>query len=162
MSQENRVAVTSNGAAPLIIGYGNSLRTDDGIGWHVAGALLNDSRFAHCRVLQVFQLAPELSCDMAEASRVVLIDAKEDHESPEGTVTTRDVYPTAQTDGISSHHVTPEAMVSLTHDLCGHVPPVVAVEVATRHFDEGDVLTEPIRNAMRAITEAVYGFVRSP
>jgi hydrogenase maturation protease len=63
------------GAGVLVVGYGNSLRGDDGVGWHAAGRLAADPRLAGARVLARHQLTPELAVDVAQASLVVLVDA---------------------------------------------------------------------------------------
>ncbi len=49
----------------LIIGYGNVLRSDDGIGWHVAERLAADARFDDVTILQRHQLTPELALDVS-------------------------------------------------------------------------------------------------
>jgi len=46
-------------AHALIIGIGNPLRSDDGVGWVVAEQLTRDSD-ASSDVLTVYQLTPEL------------------------------------------------------------------------------------------------------
>ena len=38
--------MTDSVAASLVIGYGNPLRSDDGVGWHVAERLADDPRLA--------------------------------------------------------------------------------------------------------------------
>ena len=62
-------------AGVLIVGYGNPLRSDDGIGWHAARLLATDPRLDGARVLARHQLAPELAADVSRASLVVLVDA---------------------------------------------------------------------------------------
>ena len=103
----------------LVIGYGNTLRSDDGVGWHVAALLADDPRLAvdppvaadvqfaadsplaansrsgadlrlaGVEVLAVHQLTPELAVDMSRASLVILIDASVD--DPPGAITVRPV-----------------------------------------------------------------------
>ena len=63
------------GAGVLVVGYGNPLRSDDGIGWHAARLLATDPRLDRARVLTRHQLAPELAEDVSRASLVVLVDA---------------------------------------------------------------------------------------
>src|SRR5271166_6728975 len=58
----------------LIIGYGNPLRGDDGLGWQVA------SELAKCvdaliSVLAVQQLTPELAEPVSDADLVIFVDA---------------------------------------------------------------------------------------
>ena len=61
----------------LIIGYGNPLRGDDGVGWEVASrlAVIIPSEAAH--ILTVHQLTPELAESVSEADLVIFIDASD-------------------------------------------------------------------------------------
>lgn len=59
----------------LIVGYGNTLRRDDGVGVRAAELMGSDPRFAGIEVLTVYQLTPELALDIAAASLVVFVDA---------------------------------------------------------------------------------------
>ncbi|MFI5043071.1 MAG: hydrogenase maturation protease, partial [Acidimicrobiales bacterium] len=71
----------------LVIGYGNTLRSDDGVGWHAAALLAEDPRLAGVEVLAVHQLTPELALDMSRATLVILIDAGAD--DPPGAIAVR-------------------------------------------------------------------------
>ncbi len=57
----------------LVIGYGNELRRDDGIGPRVARAVA-DWDIPGVRALAVHQLTPELAVDIAQAKEVVFVD----------------------------------------------------------------------------------------
>ncbi len=58
----------------LVIGYGNTLRSDDGAGPFVARAL--EARVpAGTRILDAHQLTPEMAIDISVATRVVFVDA---------------------------------------------------------------------------------------
>ncbi len=59
----------------LVIGYGNTLRRDDGVGVRAAELMAADPRFAGVEVLTAYQLTPELSLDIATASLVIFVDA---------------------------------------------------------------------------------------
>ncbi len=57
----------------LIIGYGNTLRGDDGFGVDVVTLLQNKS-LKNSALKSVFQLTPEMALDMLEYSHIVFID----------------------------------------------------------------------------------------
>ena len=59
----------------LIIGIGNPLRGDDGLGWDVAGELSSELRRDDVQVLATHQLTPELSDLVSRAELVLFIDA---------------------------------------------------------------------------------------
>lgn len=147
-----------NRSTPLIIGYGNSLRTDDGIGWHAAERMQTDERFANFRVVSAFQLTPEMAYDFSESDLVVLVDAREDIEADVGSIRVREVH--ASTDvGISSHHTTPEAILGLVAEMNLPMPRCITVEVAARAFDDGAQLTAHMERSLDGVLDAVASVV---
>jgi hydrogenase maturation protease len=60
----------------LIIGYGNPLRGDDGLGVEVACCLKEIIRDESVEVLSQHQLMPELADPVSRASLVVFVDAR--------------------------------------------------------------------------------------
>lgn len=69
------VADSSPGDGLLVIGYGNTLRSDDGAGVLVAEAVAS---WGHpiVRALAVRQLTPELAEGLAGTRRVIFVDAR--------------------------------------------------------------------------------------
>jgi hydrogenase maturation protease len=137
----------------LVIGYGNSLRGDDGAGWHAAAALTDDPRLADADVLIRHQLTPELALDITHARLVVLIDAC--GSAPPGTVSVRRVepgYPLAPT---WSHNLDPAALVGLAVTLYGASPPVFLVTITGAFFGYGDRLSPPVRQALPEIADTI-------
>ena len=59
----------------LVIGYGNRLRGDDGVGWEVASRLAAAVPSEAAHILTVHQLTPELAEPVSEADLVIFIDA---------------------------------------------------------------------------------------
>ena len=141
------------GAGVLVVGYGNSLRTDDGAGWHAAHLLAADPRLADAQVLARHQLAPELAVDVSRASLVVLVDATADGDP--GSVTVRRVRPHPATTATWSHHLAPEALAGLAETLYGPAPPIVLVSVAAASFAEGDRLSSTLEAALPELVEVV-------
>ena len=75
----------------LIIGYGNPLRTDDGLGWQAVQRLAASLKHAPVEALAVHQLTPELGESIRSAGLVIFIDAS--HEGQPGTWTCAPVEP---------------------------------------------------------------------
>jgi len=162
----------------LVIGYGNALRTDDGVGWHAARLLAGDPRLADVVVVAEHQLAPELAFDLSLASLVVLLDAST--ETPAGTVTVRPLAaaggvasgannrpdsPGASrpspgaTPGASSHHVGPELLLALALELYGAAPEAAVVSVGIAEMGPGEALTPRVAAALPAVADAVARLV---
>jgi hydrogenase maturation protease len=145
------------GAGVLVVGYGNPLRGDDGIGWHAAGLLAADPRLAGAEVLARHQLLPELAEDVSRAWLVVLVDACA-HGAP-GSVSIRRIEGRPSTPGTWSHHLDPEALAGLAEALFGAAPPMVLVSVAAGSLAEGDGLSSRVQQVLPEVVEAVAGVV---
>jgi hydrogenase maturation protease len=137
----------------LVVGYGNPLRSDDGVGWHVAGLLATDQRLAGARVLAQHQLVPELALDVSRASLVVLVDAAAGGDP--GSVSVRRVGPCRPISAIWSHHLDPGTLAGLAEVLYGFVPPIVLVSVAAGSLAEGDRLSVALERALPEVVAVV-------
>lgn len=145
------------GSGVLVIGYGNTLRSDDGLGWHAAELLADDPRIAGAEVLWRHQLSPELAVDVARATLVILIDASADAES--GAVAVRRVAPTPGAETVMSHHIDPESLVALAVELYGAAPNVHLVSVGAASLEVGDRLSPEVERALPAVVDAVLEIV---
>jgi hydrogenase maturation protease len=147
-----------NDAGVLVVGYGNPLRGDDGIGWHAARLLADDPRLAGARVLACHQLAPELAEDVSQASLVVLVDASVD--GAPGSVAVRSIQPRQDSPLSWSHHLDPAALAGLAHALYDHVPPIVLISVAGAAFADGDWLSPALQRALPEVVDRVARVVK--
>jgi hydrogenase maturation protease len=144
-------------AGVLVVGYGNPLRSDDGIGWHAARLLATDPRLAGVRVLAQHQLVPELAEDASRASLVVLVDAAA--EGGPGSLSVRRVQPRPPTPATWSHHLDPETLAGLAEALYGSVPPIVLVSVAAGSLAASDRLSAALERALPEVVEVVAAVV---
>src|SRR5436305_6487673 len=90
---------------PLIIGIGNPLRSDDGLGWAVAELLSQDCDTCW-HIHTAYQLTPEFAEWMAAIDLVVMIDAS--HEGEPGELRIRPLSLFAQPGPVGTHYTTPE------------------------------------------------------
>ena len=121
----------------IVIGYGNSLRSDDGIGLEVARIVANWS-LPHVRSLALPQLTPELAVDLAEVDLAIFVDACLSTET--SMVELRSLKPTDSTN-FKSHFSDPQGLLSLTQALFGNCPQAWWVLVPGVDFQLGDRLT---------------------
>lgn len=123
---------------PLIIGIGNPLCGDDGLGWTIAEQLARDYD-GDCDLLTVHQLTPELAQEMAPATLVVLIDASREGEPGEFRVCSLSL--SALPGPLGAHHMAPEELVALTAAVYGSCPPVVIASMTGADFSMGEHLS---------------------
>lgn len=101
----------------LVIGYGNSLRGDDGIGPMVADAI-NCLNLPGVRTLSCPLLAPELADPIARAREVIFVDASAE---PLPSVRWQKLTPD-ESSQLMAHAAEPRTLLALAHDLFGHAP----------------------------------------
>ncbi len=140
----------------LVIGYGNELRRDDGLGPQVARELAARD-LPRVRVRTVHQLVPELAAELAEARLAVFIDARVGPNRKR--VTIGRLLPSGPPE-ILAHWADPEALLALA-SVYGPAPQAVLVSVAGQDFGLGEGLSDfATANAQRAL-RLVRGLIRS-
>jgi hydrogenase maturation protease len=140
-------------AGVVVIGYGNRLRSDDGLGWHAIERLSTDPRAFGSELLFCHQLAPELSIDIGRASLVILVDADADLEP--GAVAVREVVARAESGTLMSHHIDPGTLLALTVELTGAAPAVYTVSAGPESMETGDRLSAAAERALPDVVERV-------
>jgi hydrogenase maturation protease len=143
----------------VVVGYGNALRTDDGLGWYAADRLASDPRLAAVTVLQRHQLMPELALDISAAALVVLVDAS--HDLAAGTVTVTPVEPASDATTTWSHHLSPPSVVALAHELYGRAADVFLVSCGVESTEMGDRLSPAVEAALSQVVDAVVELIAS-
>jgi hydrogenase maturation protease len=139
----------------LLIGYGNPLRTDDGVGQVVAENLSRDSSLAALETISCHQLLPEHAEAISQADRVVFVDAEAGPEP--GCITVRAIEPDAAGSAGLIHDFAPQTLVAYAQLLYGHAPPATLVTVSGYSFEHGEELSQE----MTAILPDLLAQVRS-
>jgi hydrogenase maturation protease len=137
----------------LVVGYGNPLRGDDGLGWHAAAALAADSRLTGIDVVTAHQLTPELAEDIANARLAVLVDARLGDDP--GHVCVREVAPARGSSW--SHHQRPEDVVELARTVFGAAPQVFLVTVTGAEFGYSTQLSPAVSDCLPRVVTVVEG-----
>jgi hydrogenase maturation protease len=133
---------------PLVIGYGNPLREDDGVGQRAAELLETQVASGKIEVLRCRQLTPELSLKLANASIVVFLDAAMSVDGPlDNGALDREpsgipcaAVPTGS-ENAWSHHLSPHQLMRFTQQLWGSAPPAFLIAGRVRRTDWGVGLT---------------------
>jgi len=140
----------------LIVGIGNPLRSDDGLGWHVARELLHELARDDIRVVATQQLTPEIS-DMASRAELVLFVDAARSGSP-GTLK-REQIPPAAPASRHSHDLSPAGILKLAQELYGRCPAAYLFTVAGESFATGDTLSAAVGAAIPALKARIWDFI---
>jgi len=131
----------------LVIGYGNTLRGDDGVGPRVAEAV-GELHLPGVRTLICPLLTPELADPIARAGKVIFVDAAVD--APRA-VQWRRLEPRESLQ-LMAHAADPRTMLALARDVFGRAPEAWWLTIPAIALGFGEELTP---TAQRGLAEAV-------
>jgi hydrogenase maturation protease len=131
----------------LVIGYGNTLRSDDGVGPRVAEAI-EALNLPGMRTLICQQLSPEHAEAISRAETVVFVDAAVDAPKK---VQLRLLEP-SESSQLMAHAADPRTMLALARDVYGHSPKARCLTIPAVKLGFGEELSP---EAQRGLEEAV-------
>jgi hydrogenase maturation protease len=135
----------TGGETILIIGYGNELRGDDGLGPRVAEAIAA-ANYPAVHVRSVFQLVPELAAEVAEARMVVFVDAL---AAPGRVAVELTPVGAEENTDWSTHTADPRTLLALTRAVYGRTPEAWWLKAPGWSFDFGEGLSSAAEVNMR-------------
>jgi hydrogenase maturation protease len=140
----------------LIIGYGNPLRSDDGIGQRMAQVVEAHLPRADVQVIAAYQLMPELVEPVSHAQFVIFIDARVG--GTPGLIVQETVEPEAGA-GAFTHHLTPATLLGAAYDLYGVCPQARCFTVTGSNFAYGERLSPPVQAAVPLLWVALQQLI---
>jgi hydrogenase maturation protease len=143
----NASRTTNQPSGFLIIGYGNTLRGDDGVGPRVAEAV-EKLNLPGVRTLVCQQLSPEFADPVSRAHTVVFVDAAVDTPRE---VQLRQLEP-GESSQLMAHAADPRTLLALARDVFGHAPQAWWLTIPAVKLDFSETLTP---EAQRGFAEAV-------
>jgi len=120
----------------LVIGYGNTLRSDDGVGRKVAEAVAGLG-LTGVQAIGCPQLTPEFAEQVSQAECVVFVDAAVD--SPR-EVQLRPLEP-SESSQVFGHAADPRTVLALARDVFGHAPEAWWLTIPAEEFRFGEELS---------------------
>ncbi len=133
----------------LVLGYGNPLRGDDGVGWVVAERLQG---VVGITAVPLHQLLPEHADLMQTAVSVIFVDATVEGEP--GVVRVRPVAPDRH--GLAaSHQMSPRVLLALVAELYGRCPPAHLITITGQDFGYNETLSPPVQESAWQVIEMV-------
>jgi hydrogenase maturation protease len=144
----------------LILGYGNTLRKDDGLGVYVALTLAALPLPDGVEICTYQQLSPELSPVLAQVDLAIFIDAAlaSNGEKP-GAIKTRALQPRTSQPGSITHHFDPETLLAMAETLYGHAPQSTLFSVTAASFDLEEGLSPEVTAALPVLIERIKEYL---
>jgi hydrogenase maturation protease len=146
----NESSTTNQPSDLLVIGYGNELRCDDGVGAKVAAAVA-EWNLSGVHALVCHQLTPELAEPISAARCVVFVDASADAEK---TVELRKIEP-ADSAQIMAHAADPRVLLALGEKLFGGYPKAFLLAIPAENFAFGEELSPRARAGLQIALQKI-------
>jgi hydrogenase maturation protease len=137
----------------LIIGWGNPLRGDDGVGWRAAEELAGVLEGHEVSVRVSHQLMPELAEEIAASAIVIFIDAACDNGP--GELRFERIEPDGTPSAPFSHELSPTALLGMAERLYGSRPEAHFISVGGSSFEYGEELSPEVKSALPALVKEV-------
>jgi hydrogenase maturation protease len=141
----------------LVIGYGNPLRSDDGVGQQIAQAIA-DQQLLQVKAISVHQLTPELAEMLAMTDLAVFVDAYPATAEQRIQIRPLEMADSGMTSG---HWCEPQALLTITQALYGHCPQAWWVMVAGENFEIGDRLSTTAKKGVAIAVEQIAHLINS-
>lgn len=127
----------------LVIGYGNTLRSDDGVGPKIAEAV-GALRLPGVRTLICQQLSPEHADPVSRAGTVIFVDAAVDTPRE---VQLRELQPNDSSQ-LMAHAADPRTMLALARDVFGNCPRAWWLTIPAANTEFGEELSSETQAAV--------------
>lgn len=137
----------------LIIGIGNPIRGDDGLGWEAIRLLSQQIDDPRVQLLTCQQLTMDLIEYFENVDRVYFIDAR--MGDPAGELKYFPIEPDTCLQTAVSHFFDPRNLMAAAQALYGHHPVGGLFSVNAQSFDFGEELTPPVQAALPGLVLAV-------
>ncbi|MGO9379005.1 MAG: hydrogenase maturation protease [Dissulfurispiraceae bacterium] len=137
----------------LIIGYGNPMRKDDGLGPAACVRLEGLVRDEDVKIMVRHQMGMELTDDIACADLAIFIDAHVGG-SP-GTLKEEAISPDTAVPGSFSHHMRPGVLLGCVQALYSRHPDAVIYSITGQSFDFGEGLSSAVEAALPILINKV-------
>lgn len=139
-------------ARVLVLGYGNPLRSDDGLGWRVAVDLFRANASPDVLVLPCHQLTPDLAETASLAETVIFVDCSRKGER--GEVRCEEVR--SQSGPVSfTHDLSPAALLDLAAELFGVCPKAYLFTICGECFEPGEEFSASVTTHYSALKEMI-------
>jgi hydrogenase maturation protease len=151
------VRLSLTGGTILVIGYGNTLRSDDGAGPRVAMAAAS-RELPGSTAIAVQQLTPELAQPLAAAELAIFVDARRADRGE--AVEVRPLEPASP--GWSTGHTSdPRSVLALTREIYGRHPRAWLVSVPAADFSLGEGLSATAERGAEEALERVTALIEA-
>ena len=140
----------------VVIGIGNTLRRDDGVGHAVVEAMRDRMDPGEVELFTCHQLLPECVVSLEGRRGVVFVDATVGQ--PAGEIITRTCVADPEP-WRWGHQLSPETVLGLLDQASR--PAALVVGIGADDFDYGEELTKPVHDAVPPAADTIISWMRA-
>ena len=140
----------------LVVGYGNTLRGDDGVGYRIAEQI-EAMDLPGIDAIACHQLIPELAPAIAACDRVIFVDAA--LPNAQKTIAVQSLQSQAAT--LDTHHSNPAGLLNLAAHLYDGSPEAYHVLIPTAEMGFTEVLSAIAQQGITAALEEIQQLIAS-
>jgi hydrogenase maturation protease len=152
---------TERGPSIVVIGYGNPLRSDDGIGWRVVQELRTRLCTSGGEVIECHELAPEMADKIRLAALVIFVDAATGGFPGEVRHNRLGGSGAENESTAFSHARTPREVMALAAELYRASPEAHLFTVSGSSFGIGDTLSREVAQAIPLVVAKIETLLRA-
>jgi hydrogenase maturation protease len=142
-----------------VLGYGNPLRGDDGLGCAAALELQKTwESHPHVQIETAHQLTPEMAMTLSEFEYAVFLDVQANGEP--GQIIVREIGASVEHESPLNHHCSPESLLQSAGELFGNAPSLHMYSIVGVDFGYHETLSESVRNALPHYLDLINCFIR--
>lgn len=140
----------------IVVGYGNDLRSDDGIGPRVANEV-EAWGLPNVKSLALHQLTPEIADTIKDVDGVIFVDACQLPDVEEVQVLTIEAEETGKS---MTHNVDPRSLLALSQTLYNSHPYAWCINVPAINFEIGETLSSVAEQGVSEALEKIDFILR--
>lgn len=139
-----------------MIGVGNPLRSDDGLGSHLARKIAQRD-FPGVKVVEAMQLDLEVLEDARDYARILVIDAS---SVGDGVVLEKIVGIPGEAQVASSHHLSPQLLVAMAKTVYGRHLELFVCSIRGQNFEIGESFSPEVTLQIPCAEEKIEVFLK--
>jgi hydrogenase maturation protease len=143
----------------VVFGYGNTLCSDDGLGFLAAGLLSEQINDPAVEVIASQQLGPEMAEHLRLADLAIFIDSN--CFGAPGEISCCLLSADTCQQGSISHHFQPGALLAICQAFYGHTPRSFLYSIGAASFELGETLSPLVQAALPALIQRVKGKIQA-
>jgi hydrogenase maturation protease len=144
----------------LILGFGNTHRSDDGAGMKAATALDSELSSSDLFVIAAHQLTPEMAVSVSNSARVLFLDAS--HRGIAGEIRCEKLERDRGFEpGALSHNLSPQALLEVAARFFQSAPEAWLLTITGENYDFGEEFSSPVVTAWQEYLNRIRLWARS-